>query len=908
MVFTPDSSPMAVYYHTHWDREWYLPFRAYQVRLSEVVDEILERLESGALPCFMLDGQTVVLNDYLELRPQNAARMRALIEAGKLKIGPWFVMPDEFLVGGESLLRNLTMGIRESSAWGCDSFTGYLPDTFGHSDAMPLLFANCGIESAVVWRGINPDKSLFRWRSADGSSVKTLHLTDGYFQMMLDDWTQAPNARVEALQTLFAKLRAAAVNGIAPLLPIGGDHLGVVPETGRQALLDVIPDIWETTPDAYLAQLPANLELPLVSGELMDNSGSFLLPGVYSARLYLKQMNRLLEQTIVRQLEPLLAMQQLYAAARPYPESALALTWKTLILNHPHDSICGCSIDAVHRENEVRYEAVAQLTEALGDRAETDLLRTFGVDNHWLVWNTGDLPVSGVVPVIRDALLSENFPTDEANVGFQLEMAETVLQDAYRADTHRIPQAHLTKEREMGWIWADAVPGHGLRAIPFGEGLPADVRPVTIIRASLASGADTADMPVTSPLRMSNGLLTVAVDGRGIVRIEDLRTGKSYPDLLQFQDMEERGDSYNSAPVPGSLPMDATYEGYILENGGPLIAQILLHHRIPDTTEMLVTRVTLEAGSVLVQFEIDWVNHSGEHKLQATFATGAPISRVVAESHFGTVKRGYLPDYREADHMPAAAWKELRTNTGPVQRFFSANGQSWITEGLTEYEVEGERMKITLLRTFDVLSSADTGVRGAQAGPPLHTPDGECLNRGLTASFGWLPTPDTTAELYAAADRFFGCVWGLALCPERQYDAPGTQGGSAWPAMEKPARLLGLVGRGNGTSAPWPPNPLPPAAVGKPSVTPASKGLSLIAWDNMSVVSTACFWQPGKGLVLRVLNTTHENQTIALKPGLPCASVQRVNFLEEWVQSETLDAIVLAPHAVVTLLLAIGLQ
>src|SRR5689334_15861511 len=109
-------SPVSAYYHTHWDREWYLPFRAYQVRLATVVDEILERLETNVLPCFMLDGQTVVLEDYLELRPENRQRLKQLVQEGRLSIGPWYVMPDEFLVSGESLIRNLVRGIQESRA------------------------------------------------------------------------------------------------------------------------------------------------------------------------------------------------------------------------------------------------------------------------------------------------------------------------------------------------------------------------------------------------------------------------------------------------------------------------------------------------------------------------------------------------------------------------------------------------------------------------------------------------------------------------------------------------------------------------------------------------------------------------------------------------------------------------
>jgi mannosylglycerate hydrolase len=249
---------LAVYYHTHWDREWYLPFRAYQVRLAEVVDEVLDQLERKVLSCFMLDGQTVVLDDYLELRPENRERLKRFIENGQLSIGPWYVMPDEFLVGGESLIRNLMRGIRESRTWGCQRFTGYLPDTFGHSADMPTILKNFGLTSTVLWRGVHPQKSLLRWQSPSGASVLALHLTDGYFQMMLHDWTATESQKLEALDTLIDKLKSVSPASGLELLPIGGDHLAPLSEDGHALLRKRYPNLLETTPDRFLSKINVN--------------------------------------------------------------------------------------------------------------------------------------------------------------------------------------------------------------------------------------------------------------------------------------------------------------------------------------------------------------------------------------------------------------------------------------------------------------------------------------------------------------------------------------------------------------------------------------------------------------------------------------------------------------------------
>ena len=171
-----------LYAHTHWDREWYLPFRKYQYRLVKVIQRILSAIELGTIPNFTLDGQTVLLEDYFELYPEEEVRFQKLTSQGKLDIGPWYVMPDEFLVSGESLIRNLSRGINHSKNLGVSSWTGYLPDTFGHSQDVPMILKHCGINTAVVWRGVNPSTSEFLWESPSKDIVKTYHLNQGYFQ------------------------------------------------------------------------------------------------------------------------------------------------------------------------------------------------------------------------------------------------------------------------------------------------------------------------------------------------------------------------------------------------------------------------------------------------------------------------------------------------------------------------------------------------------------------------------------------------------------------------------------------------------------------------------------------------------------------------------------------------------
>jgi alpha-mannosidase len=298
--------------------------------------------------------------------------------------------------------------------------------------------------------------------------------------------------------------------------------------------------------------------------------------------------------------------------------------------------------------------------------------------------------------------------------------------------------------------------------------------------------------------------------------------------LLRFQDQAEQGDSYNSAPVPGTHPVSAEFRDAQVVHAGPLMGVLELTHAFPTLDMLLYTQVCLEAGRAVLNFQTRFTNRQADHKLQVRFATGRPITTVQAESHLGVVTRHYDPNYRELDHMPVEKMKELKANTGPIQRFMSANGHSWITEGLTEYEVYRDTLSITLLRAFGALSSADTGVRGAQAGPPFETPEGQCLDREFVCRYAWLPTPIETQELYAQASRFYGTVWARS-------------------------------GAGNATSV---------------------DVAALLSWDNPALVASACYWVPQKGVLLRLLNPTDVPASATLRPGFAYQAVHRVNFLE----------------------------
>jgi alpha-mannosidase len=351
--------------HTHWDREWYLPFEQFRLRLGAVVDGVLDTLERDAsFTSFTLDGQAIVLEDYVDVRPENEERLRALLAAGRLEAGPSYVLPDEILVGGEPLVRNLLLGRRVCQRFGVEpSGAGYMPDSFGHPAQLPQILAGFGIRTFLFSRGMGDEIDdvgvVFRWR-AGPAEVVACQMLPHYDNFARLTWYGDAEKRVREIVERFGEaLRGAGQETI--LLANGSDHLPIEPElpeivTGLAESLDATVQIGR-----YDAYAPASAGLPVHEGELVGSRLQNVLRGVNSARIYLKQANERAETRLLS-IETAAALRALRGEA-PYPAADLRLAWRDLLRNHPHDSICGCSCDEVHRDMLVRFEQLDRTLE-----------------------------------------------------------------------------------------------------------------------------------------------------------------------------------------------------------------------------------------------------------------------------------------------------------------------------------------------------------------------------------------------------------------------------------------------------------------------------------------------------------------------------------------------------------------
>jgi alpha-mannosidase len=749
--------------HTHWDREWYQPAAVFGLRLVRLVDDLLELLpRHPEFSTFLLDGQAIVLDDYLAARPEAEGRLRRLFAEGRLEAGPWYVLADEFLVSAEALVRNLLAGTRTVARLGGKPMAvGYSPDAFGHPAALPAVFRGFGLEAAVLWRGFGGEPGqegdLYRWRATDGSEVLMIHLPrPGY-----ENGKGLPRERA-ALAKRWGELRVQLQSRArAPhwLVMAGADH-----HAAQHDLPDVVAALNTLAPQLrfalsslgdYAAAVlrwagEVEADLPVVSGELRrGHRHAWALQGTHGSRLYLKQENAACQRLLERYAEPLAALGS--ARGRAGHGSELRVAWRTLLENHPHDSICGTSADPVHREMMTRFlrcreqagEIVASaLEDAVGhERPAARVAPRASWRPAVLVFNPS--PASRVAVVEAEVAL---FRSDVSVGQQQVRFAAPLRPGAFRL---------LDWEGRGVAIQAlGSRAGHDLVESPLHYPLSSAVewRRVALLARDLpplgvtpyavepGSGRRRSSGPAVevSAVGMRNERLAVRVEAQGTLELTDLSSGEVYGGLGALCDNGDVGDSYTySAPRPDRVVRTPDASAVRVVHGGPLRGVLEIARRYDPAALQAVMRVTLDATADVVQLEVEGENRRADHRLRIEFPLGVPATREVADGHFGPVERKSGPRARVPEGI------ERPAPTAPLQRYVSvacaARGLTVYTDGLPEYELRPDgALLVTLLRAFGQMSRAGMPERRGHAGWPTPTPDAQCLGP-FRARLGLLP-------------------------------------------------------------------------------------------------------------------------------------------------------------------------
>jgi mannosylglycerate hydrolase len=820
-----------VYHHTHWDREWWATLQDFRIRLIELIDELLDTLDADPeFRCFLLDGQTIVLKDYLEIRPENRDRLVAYINDYRIQCGPWYILPDEFLVSGEAHIRNLWLGERMAERLGFRNLDiGYIPDTFGHISQMPQILRGFGIDSALVWRGVAADaafKQEFLWQAPDGSQVLAHWFPEGYYLMpfLHFDNPERPDAdRLGRVRRLVETFAARATTDCI-LLPYGGDHQPIdrrLPRLLREANAafgwpDQGPKIagqgpaaaasndalasgsaplveqaeyefhWATTQEYMEAIRARRPDLQVQQGELRAAGADLahLLPGVLSSRMYLKQLNFAGQTALERYAEPLAALAWLHG--RRYDASLLWTAWEFLVQNHPHDSICGCSIDPVHREMIPRFDQSRQIAEIVAEKSAQHInarIDTSGLaagELALVVHNTQARACSGPVAVLVEQTLGIGPRTHVlmdhagAEVPFQVRPVGVLR-----------PMSDRWHHAEIGFVARD-VPALGYATYRLA------LREVPLNRRQLFFNAvqPTAQLKGSAPvgdLRVGDGVLEnrwlhVEVERHtGALRVTDKRSGEVYAGLNTFEDGGDAGDTYNyAAPLNDvMLRSESNTRAHVsLAEAGYASATLrvdldwslpagLASDRLSRSANYVASRistfVTLAAGAPYVEIATEWDNRVLDHRLRALFPLGAPIAISNAAGHFDVVTRPTRAD------DPGAGWPELPAATLPQQGWVSVDdgrrGLTIANRGLPEFEARPDgTVALTLVRAVGWLSREDTLARAGGAGPEIPTPDAQCPGR-QRAEYAIVPHAGDwlAARADLAAHDYLAPLYGTAI-------------------------------------------------------------------------------------------------------------------------------------------------
>lgn len=602
------------YLHTHWDREWYREFEVFRLRLLRVFDNVLDMLENNKIPSFYFDGQVSALLDYLEIRQEKEGLVRTFIAEKKLYIGPCYTLVDEFLTDKTVFEKNLEIGLKISKDFGCTDFIGYLADTFGHSQNIPKIFKDFGIDKCVVWRGCGDIPSEFTF-----NGINTVNLIRGYFM----DIFSAPMTIEQKAEWLKGNLdKIAEKSGNYLLLPIGADHLGVEPDITEQiekvnSLLDNY-EIKLSNPFEYFELVKDNFKQFEWNDELRDNSKTFILQGSYSARLKLKQYN----------IKCTYLLEQADKLQKKYGEeynSIIEYAYKLLLKNQAHDGICGCSTDLVHRENVTRYEKIIQIA------------------------NT----------IIEELRLKYNFKTP-------------IMESKDLLPEYKVIGKHFGVENSLLY---------DTQKIPVTE----DFTDIYTLKYS----------PAVKPqinFEVKNG---------------KIRIGNVEMEFVRFKD---EGDTYNFGAVADDIGEKA--EIYSFKN---------------NIIKTSFFDIQVEQNEELINFKIEWDNKLKNKLWQVKFNLKSPVTETYSEDLNSIIKREFDPDYDMREHLPKVRGIEVKTNFAPIQRYVGTQGFGVITKGLTEYEVKGKSLLVTILRSTGIISNPKNPSRSTPAGPPIEVPEAQQL-------------------------------------------------------------------------------------------------------------------------------------------------------------------------------------
>ncbi|MCX8065458.1 MAG: glycosyl hydrolase-related protein [Candidatus Hydrogenedentes bacterium] len=616
--------------NTHWDREWVYPFEETRLLLVEFMDNLLDLLEKDPeFKYFTMDSQTVCIEDYLELRPESRKRIENLVKGGRLLIGPWYTLPEEFIVNGESLVRNLLVGHKVAMSFGRVSKVGYTPFSYGQTSQMPQIYTGFGIDTIIFYRGINTPKSEFIFVGSDGSELLGMRFgclsrfsyyiyiyrvlrygSDDVYAFY--DWDRGagpfrlasagkPRAHyyitdpskkmwnVEPIKEQLKKLISSeSEHFTTPHICCMEGFDSSSPDEREFEIVKLCQDLMPhhefriSNLEIYMNELRSVVKNPcIIRGESRDPGATgkwtHLMGDVISARVRVKQSNHKAEMVLQRGAEPWSAIANLLG--KEYFRKAFERAWKLLLQNHPHDTITGGGIDQIEKDALNRADQVCIISEGLMRRAlqyiysQINLMAIPPNESALVVFNPSPYPRSDILCVFIDLPEKMGYECCELidlESGKSLPMK--IQQEFEFGNLVRNLQdisIELRSKRLLTYIQVEDVPPLGYKTYHI---KPAPSYPIIEGRNIFSN-----------PFILENEYLKVFLNEDGTFDLLCKETGKIYKDLHYFEDTGETGHSWvhmepDENETIYSLGNPATIT---VEVNNPLLARVRIDYLLP---------------------------------------------------------------------------------------------------------------------------------------------------------------------------------------------------------------------------------------------------------------------------------------------------------------------------------------
>ncbi|GGP11202.1 glycoside hydrolase family 38 C-terminal domain-containing protein [Oceanobacillus neutriphilus] len=743
--------------HTHWDYEWYFTSNESFIQLCYHVDEVIKALEENILDYYMLDGQMSIVEDYLEVNPEKKDRLMSLIQKGKLKVGPWYTQSDQMIIRGESLVRNLQLGIELGDSLGGADRLGYIPDAFGQSIDMPKIFSQMGIDKSVFWRGLSSDKMEqreFFWESEDGSRVVAYNIKDGYFvgvQLIESDDSESLINQIKKDTTS---------SHIA--LPVGGDQR-YVDINLKERIADYNQNMAhdqfvESNYDNLFSEIVSEeRELPSIQGEFLNAEVSKIHRSIYSSRYDHKYLNDKVERRLIYQVEPLMAIADRIGI--PYKKELVDKIWKLNLRNHAHDSAGSCNSDKTNQAilqrlidaDQLSYSVVDYLTRKISEsRAEIK-------ENQITVFNT--------LPVRREQMIKLKVSLAHADfaiyhkgkkIAYEIISVEKHSNDPVRKKENPSPESYYFESEIVLPIELHAM-GYEVLDIVEGE-----------------KGAGSTQTVDENPLHhIENDYYRInCVDGK--LNLYNKVSNVLYENFLLVENSGDDGDNYDYSPPEKDKIICLDFsEGQVQYVQGKLESSLKISgvFTIPVNQDERNQEeyngevpyeccITLRQGAEGVDFQLDMENKAFDHRMRLIINGDVKADQSIADTPFGTISRPVIDPNLES--WQENGWKEEPTGIYPMLNFVHLHDEqksiTAFSKGIKEYEIIGSSSKgiaLTLFRAVGYLGKPDLlrrpGVASGNQFKYIETPDSQ-LQKKLKFKFSFV-VGDTFSE--AAAFTYY---------------------------------------------------------------------------------------------------------------------------------------------------------